>query len=259
MKLTVVIPAFNEIATLQDVVARVRHHAGPDVEIIIVDDGSTDGTIEAIEALATRGEVRAFYNTQNRGKGAAVRRGLAAATGDIVLVQDADLEYDPADYPALLEPIVAGRADVVYGSRFRGDSEGWWWRQWVANRTLTWLSNRFTGWRLTDMETCYKVFRREVVQSIHLESDRFGFEPEVTAKLAGIPGIVMEEVPIRYRGRSYHEGKKVTWRDGLKAIGTIVKYNLVQDRAHWYVGGAQAAEELIPTRTAAAGKKDQSP
>ena len=259
MKLTVVIPAFNEIATLQDVVARVRHHAGPDAEIIIVDDGSTDGTIEAIEALATRGEVRAFYNTQNRGKGAAVRRGLAAATGDIVLVQDADLEYDPADYPALLEPIIAGRAHVVYGSRFRGDSEGWWWRQWVANRTLTWLSNRFTGWRLTDMETCYKVFRREVVQGIHLESDRFGFEPEVTAKLAGIPGIVMEEVPIRYRGRSYHEGKKVTWRDGLKAIGTIVKYNLVQDREHWYVGGAHAAEELIPTRTAASGKKDQSP
>ena len=254
MKLSVVIPAFNEIATLHEVVGLVRRHAGDEAEIVIVDDGSTDGTVEAIEALASQGEVRAFFHAQNQGKGAAVRRGLAAATGDIILVQDADLEYDPADYPLLLEPIIAGRADVVYGSRFRGESEGWWWRQWVANRTLTWLSNRMTGWRVTDMETCYKVFRREVVQSIRLESDRFGFEPEVTAKLAAIPGIVMEEVPIRYRGRSYREGKKVTWRDGLKAIGTIVKYNLVQDRARWYVGGPEGLAEIIARR--AAGTKN---
>ena len=248
MKLSVVIPAYNEIATLQEVVDLVRHHAGAEAEILIVDDGSTDGTIEVIEALAAQGEVRAFYNLRNQGKGAAVRRGLAAATGDVVLVQDADLEYDPSDYPALLEPILAGRADVVYGSRFRGESEGWWWRQWIANRTLTWLSNRLTGWRVTDMETCYKVFRREIIQALILESDRFGFEPEVTAKLAGIPGIAMEEVPIRYRGRSYHEGKKVTWRDGLKAIGTIVKYNLVQDRTHWYVGEPDDLAAIVKRR-----------
>ena len=248
MKLSIVIPAFNEIATLVEVVGLVRAQAGPEAEILVVDDGSTDGTVEALQRLEADGEVIAFYQSENRGKGSAVRQGLAAATGDIVLVQDADLEYDPADYPILLEPILAGRADVVYGSRFTGQSEGWWWRQWVANRTLTWLSNRLTGWRVTDMETCYKVFRREVIQAIILESDRFGFEPEVTAKLAGIPGIAMEEVPIRYRGRSYHDGKKVTWRDGLKAIGTIVKYNLVQDRAHWYVGGPKELETIIGQR-----------
>jgi glycosyltransferase involved in cell wall biosynthesis len=248
MKLSIVIPAYNEIATLVEVVGMVRAQAGPDAEILVVDDGSTDGTVEALERLEAEGAVLAFYQPHNQGKGSAVRRGLAAATGDIVLVQDADLEYDPADYPVLLEPILAGRVDVVYGSRFRGESEGWWWRQWLANQTLTWLSNRLTGWRVTDMETCYKVFRREIIQSIILESDRFGFEPEVTAKLAGIPGIAMEEVPIRYRGRSYHDGKKVTWRDGLKAIGTIVKYNLAQDRSHWYVGGPNDLEAIIGQR-----------
>jgi len=248
MQLSVVIPAYNEIATLSELVALVRAHAGEDAEILIVDDGSTDGTLELIRSLETSGEVRAFYQDENKGKGAAVRRGLLAATGDIVLVQDADLEYDPADYAALIEPIAAGRADVVYGSRFRGESEGWWWRQWVANRTLTWLSNRLTGWHITDMETCYKVFRREIVQALVLESDRFGFEPEVTAKLAAIPGILVEEVPIRYRGRSYHEGKKVTWRDGLKAIATILKYNLAQDRSHWYVGEPTDLEHIIQRR-----------
>lgn len=254
MNLSIVIPAYNELATLAEVVAVVRAHAGPDAEIIVVDDGSTDGTIEVLRGLEAEGKVLAIYQTPNQGKGAAVRRGLAAATQEIVLVQDADKEYDPADYPVLLEPILAGRADVVYGSRFRGESAGWWWRQWIANRTLTWLSNRFTGWQVTDMETCYKVFRREVIQSLVLESDRFGFEPEVTAKLAGIPGIAMEEVPIRYQGRSYHEGKKVTWRDGLKAIGTICKYNLVQDRAHWYVGGPEELAAIIGQRRAAEKK-----
>ncbi len=203
-----------------------------------------------MKALEAAGDVIAFYHAENRGKGAAVRRGIAAATGDIVLVQDADLEYDPGDYPKLLEPIVSGRADVVYGSRFRGDSEGWWWRQWLGNKSLTWLSNRLTGWRGSDMETCYKVFRRPVIQAVVLESDRFGFEPEVTAKVAGLPGILMEEVPIRYRGRSYGDGKKVTWRDGLAAIATILKYNLVQDRTHWYVGSPAELESMVGRRNA---------
>jgi len=248
MNLSVVIPAFNEVETLAEVVRLVRAAAGDAVEILVVDDGSTDGTVEVLQGLEEAGAVRAFYHSQNRGKGAAVRLGIAAATGDIVLVQDADLEYDPADYAKLLEPIEAGRADVVYGSRFTGDSEGWWWRQWLGNKTLTWLSNRLTGWRITDMETCYKVFRRPLIQAVVLESDRFGFEPEVTAKVAGVPGVVMEEVPIRYRGRGYGEGKKITWRDGLAAIGTILKYNLVQDRTGWYVGPLEEVEGMIGPR-----------
>lgn len=251
MQLSIVIPVYNEVTTLAEVVRLVRAAAGPEAEILVVDDGSTDGTIEVLEGLAAEGQVRAFFQSPNQGKGAAVRRGIAEATRDIVLIQDADLEYDPADYPTLLEPILAGRVDVVYGSRFTGDSEGWWWRQWLGNKTLTWLSNRLTGWRITDMETCYKVFRRPVIQALILESNRFGFEPEVTAKLAGLPGVVMEEVPIRYRGRGYSDGKKVTWRDGLAAIGTILKYNLVQDRSHWYVGALDELEELVGRRTAA--------
>jgi glycosyltransferase involved in cell wall biosynthesis len=248
MKLSVVIPAYNEVETLAEVVRRVLAAAGADVELLVVDDGSTDGTAEVLRRLEAAGTVKAFYHAHNQGKGAAVRRGVAAATGDILLVQDADLEYDPADYPTLLEPIVTGRADVVYGSRFTGDSEGWWWRQWLGNKSLTWLSNRLTGWRVSDMETCYKVFRRPLIQAVVIESDRFGFEPEVTAKVAAVPGVIMEEVPIRYRGRGYDDGKKVTWRDGLAAIGTILKYNLARDRSGWYVGPLEDLEGMIGPR-----------
>jgi len=250
MKLSVVIPAYDEVETLREVVRLVQAAVEGELEILVVDDGSTDGTQDVVRALAAAGEVTAFFHEENRGKGAAVRRGIAAATGDVVLVQDADLEYDPGDYPRLLEPILAGRADVVYGSRFSGQSEGWWWRQWLGNKVLTWLSNRLTGWRITDMETCYKVFRRPLIQALVLESDRFGFEPEVTAKLAAWPGVVMEEVPIRYRGRGYDAGKKVTWRDGLAAIFTILKYNLVRDRSGWYVGPLEESGSAKGPRTA---------
>ena len=221
-------------------VERVASVVDKDTEIIVVDDGSTDGTAKLTQQLADQGVVRGFFHAVNHGKGAAVRRGLAEAKGDIILVQDADFEYDPADYERLLAPIEAGEADVVYGSRFRGDHAGLSAQQWLGNKTLTWLSNRLTGWSLTDMETCYKVFRRDVIQSIVLECDRFGFEPEVTAKLAAIPGLVMVEVPIRYRGRSYAEGKKIGWRDGVSAVWTILRFNLASDRKHWYMGGPVA-------------------
>jgi glycosyltransferase involved in cell wall biosynthesis len=226
VKLSVVVPAFNERRTIREIVARVRSVKLPvDVEVVIVDDCSTDGTRSILEELEWLPGVRVLLHEQNRGKGAALRTGFSEATGDVVLVQDADLEYDPAEYPKLLQPILDGRADVVYGSRFMGGDCQRVLSFWhsMGNRVLTLLSNMSTDLNLTDMETCYKVFRREVIQSMDLEEDRFGFEPEITARLAALRCRIYE-VGISYSGRTYAEGKKIGWRDGLRAIWCIVKF-----------------------------------
>jgi glycosyltransferase involved in cell wall biosynthesis len=229
--LSVVIPTYNEAATLERLIATVLD-VDVEKEIIVVDDHSTDGTPEILSALATaHGNIRVLRHERNRGKGASLRTGFAQARGHFVIVQDADLEYDPAEYSKLLEPLIEDSADVVYGSRFiGGDSHRviYFWHL-VGNRWLTMLSNVFTNLNLTDMETCFKVFRREIIQSIPLEEDRYGFEPEVTAKLAafrldGKP-LRIYEVGISYHGRTYAEGKKIGWRDGLQAVWCILKYN----------------------------------
>jgi cellulose synthase/poly-beta-1,6-N-acetylglucosamine synthase-like glycosyltransferase len=223
--LSVVIPVFNERETFLSLLAAVRAVPIPK-EVLIVDDASTDGTRELL-AEQVEGRlpgVRVFYQPFNQGKGAALRRGFAEAVGDIVLVQDADMEYDPREYPRLLEPILSGKADVVYGSRFQGGPHRvlYYWHS-VGNRFLTTLSNVVTDLNLTDMETCYKVFRREVIQALPLRQNRFGFEPEVTAKIAR-RGYRVFEVPISYAGRTYAEGKKIGWRDGFQAIWCILRY-----------------------------------
>jgi glycosyltransferase involved in cell wall biosynthesis len=239
-KLSVVIPVYNEKDTLAEILRRVTEDPAQK-EIILVDDFSTDGTRENLEkvvrlqaagesvAFAEDGggpvplrDLRIFFQEKNQGKGAALRRGFKEVTGDIVLVQDADLEYDPRDYPKLLEPIVDGRADVVYGSRFLGGPQRvhYFWH-YVANKMLTLLSDIFTNLKLTDMETCYKVFRTETLKGITIKSNRFGFEPEITAKIAKGNWRVYE-VPISYAGRTYEEGKKITWKDGVNALWCIV-------------------------------------
>jgi len=224
-KLSVVIPVFNERQWIRELVRRVQAVQIPK-EIIIVDDCSTDGTRDILRELEEPG-IRVVYQPHNQGKGAALRLGFRHATGDVVLVQDADLEYDPAEYPRLIEPIVDNRADVVYGSRFIGESHRvlYYWH-YVANKMLTTLSNMFTNLNLTDMETCYKVFRREVLLDIQLRSDRFGFEPEITAKVArhGNPAWRIYEVPISYSGRTYEEGKKIGLRDAFNALYCILRY-----------------------------------
>jgi len=224
MKLSVVIPVYNERATVVELLARVEAvDLGFAKEIIIVDDASTDGTREVLQGLARPG-LRVLLQERNQGKGAALRRGFAAADGDIVLVQDADLEYDPAEYPQLIAPILAGRADVVYGSRFLGGPHRvlLYWHS-LGNRVLTTLTNMVSNLNLTDMETCYKVFRRETLQRLRLRSDRFGFEPEVTIKLAKLRARIYE-VPISYAGRDYSEGKKIGWKDGLAAFFHILRF-----------------------------------
>ncbi len=230
--LSVVIPVYNERATIDHLVQRVAAVA-VDKEIILVDDGSTDGTAELLPAITQRHGARAFCHDHNRGKGAALRTGFAAATGRFVIVQDADLEYDPEEYPRLLKPLLDDRADVVFGSRFSGGQSHrvlYFWH-YLGNRGLTLLSNAITNLNLTDMETCYKVFRREIIQSITIEEDRFGFEPEITAKLAklrrpdGGP-LRIYEVGISYFGRTYEEGKKIGWKDGVRALYAILKYGL---------------------------------
>ncbi len=225
--LSVVIPCFNERDTIEQLVEAVLTAPVPDLEVIVVDDCSSDGTREILrEKIEPRVE-RVIYQERNRGKGAALRAGFAAATGDIVIVQDADLEYDPQDYPRLVEPILAGKADVVFGSRFSGGASVrvlYFWH-YVGNRFLTTLSNMLTNVNLSDMEVCYKVFRREVLRRLTIEEDRFGFEPEITAKVARL-GCRIYEVGISYAGRTYREGKKIGWRDGFRAIWCILKYNL---------------------------------
>jgi len=232
--LSIVIPIYNERKTWRELLGRVEavDLGGLRRQLILVDDCSTDGTRGELEAFAaSRADVIVRYHSVNAGKGAAVRTGLAAATGELVVVQDADLEYDPADFPALLEPLLAGEADVVYGSRFLlGPPRVRAWRNYLANRLLTALSNLTTGLRLSDMETCYKMFRREAIAGVELEQDRFGFEPEITAKLAGAGARVVERA-IRYAPRTAREGKKIGLRDGLEAIWCIFKYRPKRRRA----------------------------
>ena len=229
MKLSIVIPCYNEAKTIRQIVAAVRAAPVAEKEIIIVDDGSRDGTRELLRAEITPLVDQVLYHEKNQGKGAALRTGLAAVTGDLVVVQDADLEYDPQEYPRLIKPILDGKADVVFGSRFQGGQAHrvvYFWHM-LGNRFLTLASNMATNLNLTDMETCYKVFRREVVQKIRIEEDRFGFEPEITAKVAKLR-VPIYEVGISYYGRTYEEGKKIGWRDGFRALWVIVKYNLLR-------------------------------
>ena len=233
--LSVVIPAYNEVATIERLVAAVRA-VDVDKEIIIVDDASTDGTRERLAELAADGWLRLIEQSPNQGKGAALRAGFAAATGRFVVVQDADLEYDPAEFRKLIQPIVEDQADVVFGSRFIGDNHRvlYFWHT-VGNRFLTLLSNAFTDLNLTDMETCYKAFRREVLATIVLEEDRFGIEPGLTAKVAA-GGWRIYEVGITYSGRTYAEGKKIGWRDGVRAVACIVRYSPVGERVRARTG-----------------------
>ena len=227
MKLSIVIPCYNEARTIRTIVDRVRAAPVEEKEIIIVDDCSRDGTRDLLRTEIAPLVDQVIYHANNMGKGAALRTGFAAATGDMVIVQDADLEYDPEEYPLLMKPVLDGKADVVFGSRFQGGGAHrvvYFWHT-MGNKLLTLLSNMFTNLNLTDMETCYKLFRREVIQKIHIEEDRFGFEPEITAKVARLR-VPIYEVGISYYGRTYEEGKKVGWRDGFRALWAILKYNV---------------------------------
>jgi glycosyltransferase involved in cell wall biosynthesis len=227
MKLSIVIPVYNEVSTLASILDLVREvETGLEREILLVDDGSTDGTRDLLPQLAEKfDDVRFSLHEVNQGKGAALHTGFAMATGDVILIQDADMEYDPKDYGTLLQPILQGRADVVYGSRFLGGGAHrvvYFWHS-VGNKLLTTLSNMMTNINLTDMEVCYKVFKSDYLKKLALKEKRFGFEVEVTAKIAR-SGAVIYEVPINYYGRSYEEGKKITWKDGFRAIWCILKY-----------------------------------
>ena len=223
---SVIIPCFNEKQTLKEILKKVENSQINIKEIIIVDDYSTDGTTQILKSIQNP-LIKIYYHSKNKGKGAALRTGFSKATGDICIVQDADLEYDPDDYPSLIKPILDDKADVVFGSRFQGGSPHrvvYFWHR-IGNGFLTLLSNILTDLDLSDMETCYKAFRTEVIQSIRIKEDRFGFEPEITAKISKM-NLRVYEVGIAYYGRTYSEGKKITWKDGIRAIYCIVKYNL---------------------------------
>jgi len=255
MKLSVVMPVYNERRTLREVIAKVL--AVPlDIELLCVDDGSKDGSDKILAELAAqRPQIRFFQQPYNMGKGAALRRGIQEASGDFVVIQDADLEYDPSDYALLLEPLLQGKADVVFGSRFLGGAPHrvlYFWHS-VGNWILTVFSNCLTNINLTDMETCYKAFRREIIQSIPIEEDRFGFEPEITVKLAK-RRLRIFEVGIGYWGRTYEEGKKIGWKDGVRAIWCLLKYSLkVPVSSGQYAAAAQEAlpevDERVSSRT----------
>jgi glycosyltransferase involved in cell wall biosynthesis len=228
LKLSIVVPVYNEARTLPEILRRVRDVElnGIEKEIICIDDCSTDGSRSILEAVAAQDHVRLVSHSRNQGKGAAVRSGLAAAHGDIMLIQDADLEYDPSDYPVLLRPILTGKAKVVYGSRFLGEHKAMYFWHAVGNKLLTLVTNVLYDTTLTDMETCYKVFTREVAVKLRLTSPRWGFDPEITARILGA-GYRIYEVPISYAGREYDEGKKITWRDGLAVLSTLIRCKFI--------------------------------
>lgn len=233
-KLSIIVPCYNEEHSIRAMLDRVLRASLPSAvtkEIIIVNDCSTDRSVEVVEHFINahpQEEIRLFHHERNSGKGAALHTGIARATGDFVVIQDADLEYDPEEFKILLQPVLDGFADVVYGSRFTGGRPHrilFFWHT-IGNKFLTFLSNMFTNLNLTDMETCYKLFRREIIQSLALKEKRFGFEPEVTAKVARLPNVRIYEVGISYYGRTYAEGKKINWKDGFRAIYCILRYNL---------------------------------